>query len=114
MDFRTKIALSTGKIKPEFGNLEHINFLKEAEFVEDRLKKGIQPTFEQSEVNDEFANYLLVMRITCVCGATVVADDYTLFDQEHEVFDDCDFWCNHCNRDYHAELVDENIVVKLS
>lgn len=104
MDFKTQVGLSTGKIKPEFGNLEHIKYLTEAGEREAKLKKGISPDFKSEDFdNDPFSNTLITLSIKCVCGCDVKVDAYGSYDEDYYIFDETDFWCQSCNMDYHCE-----------
>lgn len=113
-----KLTLKDGKfyrgteiVPPEFGNLEMIQLIKQAEIREERIQKSIEGVF----TTEEQTTYTVSVKFQCSCGHNNVEDLDEIFEDFEPDSDDLEDYyvnCSKCNIEYCIMASNEKQYVK--
>jgi len=113
-----RLVLKDGKfyrgneiVPPEFGNLEMIRLIKEAEQREENAEKAIEGSF----TCEEQTTYSVSVKFTCSCGHKNIEDlDESFEDYEPEGSDVEDYYveCSKCKQEYRIQAHNEKEYMK--
>lgn len=113
MDLKVRRDLFSGKVKPEFGNIDHIKLIQGAEYRKKQLTEGMSLDIGNDDEPDGDGDYFLHASFNCVCGETILFQRYSYYHLDDELLAQEDNQtCWNCKREYETYL-DDVVFVKL-